>query len=908
MTVSVPMPAFMLQVFHVGEGFEIVTSKAPVQPNAKPNAQPTVKPNVKPNTKPNVQQQTPEKVELMLQRTIEETSENIHFVITTGAGSKARAKKNDTGNFEISRGLLEMTPYKTLEGRQEFFPVNVAVFTDAGKGHGIRQCGCMQFNPVKLIEAACENKPIEVAGDMYVPSEKMPTTITQFVMTPIESDEWRASARLWLEANADTVATMKSSTLNRNEVANQLDGFRLGRKQRTYEVMGSLYGNVNDPVNINEVGIFADTNGFFCKADPFQCNKMLEIFNENEEMIRKNCVTITRSAIQAVAEVCASYQPIGTHGEQFMTTPQYIQFLQTHTKPLVGSPGVVEREKVFKDVLHALHTVNDGLNVAMDEYLGDEHYEWRKKSIVAVEKDSEKMDLTCGPASEHWELTQQAWRTLKLDKDALLREEERLLRLTSATPNPALLTVQNKLNEINASMIQLEASQRYGKRDCEDGSFWTIVAMQVLKDKSNALCEQVKPFVTKSFLPMQSMFPSDKVDRMYESENDRVEAIHFIVSASLMLTSEALKWQSKPVNGTSHSYKACFGLAAAASMKQDAVDGLDNKKIITREMCESYEELLLKMNQGVTLAGHCFTVLASETPIKKFADKSTVNIVEVKWNNLCETTVPNVTIDVEKTTKSIDQRLGKKNVDISIGGQNLCLANVPHSQARAAIGEVVMNKIETTCGKELHEVFLVDMRKGMEFYRLFSQMGGAQCITGQITDRKNVTSFMDARATADALHSRPSNVSFCTSTIAWGGCPIPSNNTTSVTLTVPLAAEEERRMRQIASELTPLHAMTKEHLAFLMNDMGQVVNIGFENGKFYGSDFTGERLDSETRIALFFIVKLTDLAQSLPKYWKNPSGINALIQSEMQAALPGLAVRVRQIETGMHIMQVVVDA
>ena len=92
-----------------------------------------------------------------------------------------------------------------------------------------------------------------------------------------------------------------------------------------------------------------------------------------------------------------------------------------------------------------------------------------------------------------------------------------------------------------------------------------------------------------------------------------------------------------------------------------------------------------------------------------------------------------------------------------------------------------------------------------------------------------------------------------------------------------------------------------------MNDMGQVVNVGFEDDKFYGSDFTGERLDSETRIAYFFVVKLTALTQSLPKYWKNPRGINTLIQSEIQTALSGLTVWVCQIETGMHIMQVVVD-
>jgi len=167
---------------------------------------------------------------------------------------------------------------------------------------------------------------------------------------------------------------------------------------------------------------------------------------------------------------------------------------------------------------------------------------------------------------------------------------------------------------------------------------------------------------------------------------------------------------------------------------------------------------------------------------------------------------------------------------------------------------------------------------------------------------------MDHISAAKALVSRTPNVSFCTSTIAWDGCPEKSKKTKTVTISVPLDPEEDRRIKQIAYEIAPLHAMTKDHLAFVMNDMERVVNVGFEAGKFYGNDITGERLDSETRISHFFLLALTPDGQAQPKYWTNPKGINAVLQSEMQAALPGLHVRVSQLETGIHVMQVVVNS
>lgn len=927
--VSVPMPAFKLEVFHATGGLEIVTSKVPADPKAQPNAK------------------APEpQTVLQLRQARDVTNENVSFVLTTGAGSYMRPKKNEKGEFEFDRGVLKLKQHKTPDGDVEFFGGTLGAFTNTST-KGIRQWACAHMNPILLVEAACENKPLEIGGLAYVPSGKSETSPVLCRFTPLESNEWIVSAQAWMDANADTVANVKSKTLNAEKVAEELETYKRVRKQRTYDIMGSRYGKLNDPVNINEVNTAIDTCSYTTKSDPRQALGILNAFN-GKEVQRKYSIMLGRTAVQVVAEVCASCKPIGAQGQQCITTPELVQFLRIHTTPVVGSQQSerkclgkqlinVEREKVFRDVIDQCHVLTTALEDDLHVYENDENYLFDGKTVKSRMVNAEKMDLAGGPPGNHWDQLQARWTQLNNNKHALLSEQARLQReegekyislltkhvqqhrVAGEAQNSTLKSLGEELNQTNQEMLKILMLSYFGPRDCEDGSWAMIVGMNTLQNNSDSLYEEIKPFVAKSFLPMENMFPLGNVDKGFESENSKVEAIHFIVRASLQLTSEALKWQATPVKGTRYSYESCFGLAAAPSLNEQDPSEIQKKTLITREQCSSWENFVVKLVQGDAseregtidkpqkqLAGHCFTVLASRTPVKTFKDGTTVEKVEIRAKDLLESTVANAFFD--ETKAKTDERLGNKNISMSVGGENISLFGVSHSKAREVIGEGIEKTMRVKVAGDLREIRPVNMGKGMVFYKLYSQIGGKQAVSAEITDKKNVTSLINSDAAAKALISRTANVAFCTSAIAWDGIPTPSHTTKCLTIDVPLAEEEKRRIEQIAYELTPLHTMTKEHLAFLMNDMGTVVNVGFHDGKFHATDFTGERLDSETRIAHSFVVTLTEHAMSLPKYWTNKNGINAVIQSEMQAALPGLGVRVSQIQTGVHIMQVTVES
>ena len=144
---------------------------------------------------------------------------------------------------------------------------------------------------------------------------------------------------------------------------------------------------------------------------------------------------------------------------------------------------------------------------------------------------------------------------------------------------------------------------------------------------------------------------------------------------------------------------------------------------------------------------------------------------------------------------------------------------VSHGEAHMTTHEVVQMKFDASLGKEMQFTRSMEMEKGKLFYNLFCHIGTCQCVGGEISNRDKVTSRLDTSATVNTLGSMSSKVSFCTSAIAWNGCPATSNETTSATISVPLEAKEERFIRQISHELTPMHVMTKEQLVFSMEGM-----------------------------------------------------------------------------------------
>ena len=93
-----------------------------------------------------------------------------------------------------------------------------------------------------------------------------------------------------------------------------------------------------------------------------------------------------------------------------------------------------------------------------------------------------------------------------------------------------------------------------------------------------------------------------------------------------------------------------------------------------------------------------------------------------------------------------------------------------------------------------------------------------------------------------------------------------------------------------------------------MEKTGHFVNLGFVGGEFVGTDYTGGRLDSDKKIALHLVIRLSEVGAGLPEYWNSAAGARAVVESKLKEVLPDARVRVKEIETGLFSAQVVVDA
>jgi hypothetical protein len=101
--------------------------------------------------------------------------------------------------------------------------------------------------------------------------------------------------------------------------------------------------------------------------------------------------------------------------------------------------------------------------------------------------------------------------------------------------------------------------------------------------------------------------------------------------------------------------------------------------------------------------------------------------------------------------------------------------------------------------------------------------------------------------------------------------------------------------------------MTKDQLSFIMTKMGHVVTAGFENGVFVGTDYTGQRLDSDKRVALTMTIQTTKFAATQPEYSDPNTSVSTVILRKLQAVLPGIELRIKKIETCSYLVQAIVS-
>jgi hypothetical protein len=382
---------------------------------------------------------------------------------------------------------------------------------------------------------------------------------------------------------------------------------------------------------------------------------------------------------------------------------------------------------------------------------------------------------------------------------------------------------------------------------------------------------------------------------------DKIAEIQRVVELSLQLVSDALKWQGETVDGTNITYETCLGLASAPSMdaNSDTIDGAP--AIVSREKCTSYGDLIVNLFKGHKLGGHCFAAQAKTSNVRKLANGGTVSQMEISANRILESTTSNVRIGEEEYVPV----LAAKTINTSINGVFTTLHDVSHEKVRLVVGRQVLNEITRTLGHELIPGNATNIDAGSGFYNVFAHIGNNRCFGGE-KSVGNKTSTLNASETLEAMHSSCMATSFCNSTIAWDACPT-SKVTTAAVISMPLHEEEEHRLDQLVHELTTIHAMTEEQLSFMMTKMGYVVNAGFENGLFVGTDFTGTRLDSDKRVALTLTLQTTKFAATLPEYCDPHTSVGTVILRKLAVVLPTIEFRIKKIETCSYVLQAFVD-
>jgi hypothetical protein len=196
---------------------------------------------------------------------------------------------------------------------------------------------------------------------------------------------------------------------------------------------------------------------------------------------------------------------------------------------------------------------------------------------------------------------------------------------------------------------------------------------------------------------------------------------------------------------------------------------------------------------------------------------------------------------------------------------------------------------------------------GPRFYNVFCHIGAGQCISGEKSENL-VTRSIDAHSTEAEVHRAcPQNVGFSASTIAWEES-LASPKTTSTVISRPLEDKEKKLLEMIAEETMPVHIMTEDELSFAIEKTGHFENVGFVNGEFFGTDYTGKHLDSDKKVAVHFVVRLSEFGTASPEIWNSPAGARCVVESKVKERLPDARVRVKEVETGLFSVQVVVDA
>lgn len=890
-TVVVPFPPVMIQMFHAGTGMVLETVNDCTQ----------------------------------LRPAIVQTR-NLQAMITTGAGTTKVAAVDAHGDFLFSADTIAMTKHATYQsdaqiGAQKTFDIwrPFLTFFVQAPGKGYRQVGVAQLDMLDVLQAACQEKPLEFAGELYVATADSDKTWVKLCVTSQASPLERTQLQAWLTNNEASVDLLAHRAVCKMEVSRQLKLCMKTRSAKMTQCINRMYGSLDTQIKLDRVDLRRDSCCVLNAADTGQMHELMNALDLNKQMFRKLAVPIVTAQLLAVSELCASQQAMGPLGEQTITVPILKAMLIRHTKAKMTKQEAQQTEQLFPHLITKLEGACTFYETSFAHYQSDEGWAIVGGNVEAVAANAEKMDMSGGKPAAHFVFTSEAFAVNEENLRKL--QEQRKKAPVSASAAIAELDVQ--ISTVMQQQYAIRNSNFYGEMDCEDGAIQTKIIMEVSASSARDLYEIVQPYVGKSILPLHKMYAADSAKTLAprgrlvhvgaETQQGQVDRARTgelldIVRMTTQLVSDALKWQSEPVNGKKISYEVCLGLASAPSMPGGQPQKMATP--VTREMFGSRARYVEELFKGQSLCGHCFASAVVTSDTRQTSEGVHTKLVEFTANSLLEKTMTNVRVGYRSRENPLQDNVSKtelanKTVQISIDGHCVELQNIPHVQVRANIAHVMQARLAECLAKQYTVSGAMRMDLGQRFYNFVSQVGVGLCVTGERSN-KTQTSTLNAKSTLDEIHLPLSMASFCESTLAWDACP-QSKVTTTAVLSMPLDRQERERIAQLAHELTPIHAMTKEQLDNIMTRMGHTVSVGFEGGTFCGTDWSGERLDSDKRIGLAFVLQMAPQTYVHADYTEAKVSASAVLLSKLELVFPDTCMRVKEVETGAFLLQIVVQ-
>jgi hypothetical protein len=829
---------------------------------------------------------------LKLRHPLEKTL-NVCILVSTASGIAqtqsgtpiVAMKMNSELDFDLEGGEIKLSTLCLSSDKLSVWPANLSVWTlDSHGKRGMRPVGDGVINMHDFLQKACAGTDYDVAATLYAMNGDKDTTP---VIIRMKSTEPIQNLKDWCTKNKEVMDLLAHRTISKKYVQTRLAAHSMNRLQMTSEIINEKHGKAITDIRMLGFDPRRDLLGWVQMADSTQLNCVVDEFSKNKVVASKNMAVYATIAVHAMAEFMASLAKPNENGEKTTTMQQCISNIVK-----INGSAADKKSTFYGDFLRNLQQVFT-VRSALYPYTPDEQYECQGELIVQVQKEAEKMDTAAGGSY----LTYlKAMQQMEQNENILASKMQQL-----STALPGQTELESSINALKGEQYE-NSNLLAGKigKDCEDGGFFIVEGMTSLEFFPDEIYHHVESQIGTTFL---------KGD---------IETAKQLVYGSLQFASNALKAQRISEPGWTLEYRPVFGFASAPSMQAQPDGTVATFGGVTRDMFPTYQDFIAKYFDQRKINGHCYAVLAKiskaeAAPLStnlsgltavpdRNLGHATISHARVELKNVLESTLCNAT---RSTPGTYTNKAFEIITDGPVPGTRVTsgIRVASHEIAREQIGNTMLKQMQVSmeAAFDVHRVVNLSVA-GHSFYNFFAHIGSGECVVSEMLSETK-TNLCCTDKTIEQLRKDVSTASFITSAIAWGAS-LTSNETSCALVSVPTVKEEELLIRQIAKEAAPVHSMSREQHDFLMQRTGRVISIGFEDGTFCGTDFTGEYGDTNTELVLAFTLCMTKKGASTPAIWKSDAGAKQFITNKLLKEFPGKQFHLKELETGFFALEV----